>query len=56
MIHVDKAQGCLMVEQTCNGDELEDAQAALDPAVDGGCHHALGCGPKCQQVQRGEGH
>lgn len=45
-----------MTEQTCNGDELEDAQAALDPAVDSSCHHALGRGPQRKQVQRGEGH
>ncbi len=45
-----------MAEHTCNGDELEDAQTALDSAVDGSCHHALGRGPQCKQVQRGEGH
>lgn len=45
-----------MAGQTCNGDKLEDAQAALDPAIDGSCHHALGRGPQCKQVQRGEGH
>lgn len=43
-----------MAERTCNGDELEDAQAALNPAVDGGQHHALRRGPQCKQVQCGE--
>ena len=39
---------------TCNGDKLEDAQAALDPAVDGRCHHPLGGGPQGKQVHSGE--